>query len=205
MNSGNKTTRPPIGLTPLAIAVGLILAQPALATGYIWSGYYSSSGNPNPLNSPDSLTINTGGGAILDVSLTNNSLIAANDTLSFYGGSLTNNGVYQAQGDVNLINYAYGGTVYNYGSFEKTAGSGTTSLKAASVSSITAAASSRPIPARSALTAAMPLLTPAASSPAPARSMSPLTPASTTLLHPQPQFDRRSFNRRRHRCGNCRH
>jgi hypothetical protein len=62
-------------------------------------------------------------------SLTNQGTVNATDNLQFFnGGAVTNNALYNVQGDFGLVNAGYGGAFVNNGTFRKSSGTGTTSV-----------------------------------------------------------------------------
>ena len=73
----------------------------------------------------NTLSVQSGAAKYVNASLTNQGTIAGTDTLYVYGGNtLTNNGLYDLQGDVGVGN-AYGGSFVNNGVLRKSSGAGT--------------------------------------------------------------------------------
>ena len=116
-----------VRLTVVPLTMTILVTGPAMAADYEWStGEFASSGVPAVLAAGDVLDIvpGTEKGFVGD-SLTSSGLITATDDLYFaLGGTLTNNGVYQFGADVGLYGGNYGGVFNNYGTLQKTSGSG---------------------------------------------------------------------------------
>ncbi len=85
-----------------------------------WTGG-TLTGNWN-IATGQQLGINTGNTKFLTGSVINNGNITANDHLYFENASLTNNGQYTANGNVNLYDYAGSGSFVNNGVFVKSGG-----------------------------------------------------------------------------------
>lgn len=82
------------------------------------------------LGADHALTAEVGGTKYIGGSVINHGVVNASDNLYFVYASqvLGNRGTLNLQGDVGLLNAAYGGTVINSGVINKTTGSGETSL-----------------------------------------------------------------------------
>ena len=112
----------------LSLSGGTFYGNASTINGALgWSGGYLTGGWT--VASGQSLTLNTGGNKYLDGSLNNMGTIAATDHLYFQGGNtLTNNGLYDMQGDVGLYDGGYNGNFVNNGILRKSAGTGTSAV-----------------------------------------------------------------------------
>ncbi|MBI1394841.1 MAG: PEP-CTERM sorting domain-containing protein [Betaproteobacteria bacterium] len=97
---------------------GAVMNGPVIwKSGYLTGDWTNSAGN--------TLALRAGGGKYVNGSLTNAGTIVATDHLYLYGShTLTNQGTYDLQGDVDIRN-SYGGNFVNEGVLVKSAGTGT--------------------------------------------------------------------------------
>lgn len=128
--------RPVLGA--LALAAALTLALPAMATDYVWAtGGINEDGRPAAITINDTLTIGCAfgyacGTTCANASFLNNGTVTATQSVYFlYPSNVWTNGwQYRMEGDVGLLNAAYGGTFINEGSgsLVKTAGTGVSNI-----------------------------------------------------------------------------
>jgi hypothetical protein len=76
------------------------------------------------------LDLAPGADKYMSASLTNDGHIRATDDLKLYAyNTLTNNGLYELQGDVNVVNGGYSNHFVNVGTFQKSSGAGTSAVR----------------------------------------------------------------------------
>ena len=125
-------------LHPVALAAALLAGAPAGATDYVFvNGYLSSSGLPGAITIDDTLSIGCApgygcGSTYADSNFLNNGTVVAAQSLNFlYASNVWTNGwQYRMDGDVGLINAAYGGLFINQssGGLVKTSGTGSSTI-----------------------------------------------------------------------------
>lgn len=125
-------------LHPVALAAVLVASAPAGATDYVFAnGYLSNSGLPGAITIDDTLFIGCAAGygcgnTYADSNFLNNGTVFATQSLYFlYPSNVWTNGwQYRMDGDVGLVNAAYGGLFINdsSGGLVKTSGTGTSTI-----------------------------------------------------------------------------
>ena len=123
---------------PVALAAALLASAPAGATDYAFvNGYLSSSGLPSAITINDTLSIGCAAGyscgtTYADSNFRNDGTVNATQSLNFlYASNVWTNGwQYRMDGDVGLVNAAYGGLFINdsSGGLVKTSGTGTSTI-----------------------------------------------------------------------------